>query len=245
MDNVMLFSLCIIPSLILLWYVYIKDKVEKEPFYLLLLLFLGGIIACTISILLSILSKQYICFLNSAYTDMNIFQIIFKVLFTIVIIEEGSKWIINYITIWRNKNFKHIYDPIVYCTFVAIGFATLENIIYGITFSSHGIAPIIMRGFISVPSHAVFGIFMGYYLGISKNALMYNKIKQSRKYRLLSILVPIYLHLVYDLFLVKKNFIMYSLFIIYIIVIYIMAYQRIKRLSSIHKNLSQKEKDIS
>ena len=91
MDNVMLISLCVIPSLILLWYVYIKDKVEKEPFYLLLLLFLGGIIACTISILLSILSKQYIYFLNSAYTDMNIFQIIFKVLFTIVVIEEGSK----------------------------------------------------------------------------------------------------------------------------------------------------------
>ena len=107
------------------------------------------------------------------------------------------------------------------------------------------LVPIIMRGFIAVPSHAVFGIFMGYYLGISKNALMYNKIKQSRKYRLLSILVPIYLHLVYDLFLVKKNFIMYSIFVVYIIVIYIMAYQRIKRLSSIHKNLSQKEKDIS
>lgn len=99
MDNVMLISLCVIPSLILLWYVYIKDKVEKEPFYLSLLLFLGGIIACTISILLSILSKKYICFLNSAYIDMNIFQIIFKVLFTIVIIEEGSKWIINYMTI--------------------------------------------------------------------------------------------------------------------------------------------------
>jgi len=102
-----------------------------------------------------------------------------------------------------------------------------------------------MRGFISVPSHAVFGVFMGYYLGISKNALMYNKTKQSIKYRLLSIIIPIYFHLVYDLFLVKKNFIMYSIFIIYIIVLYIMAYKRIKRLSSIHKNLSQKEKDIS
>lgn len=245
MDNVMLFSLCIIPSLILLWYVYIKDKVEKEPLYLLLVLFLGGIFACIISIFLSILSKQYIYFLNYAYTDMNIFQIIFKVLFTIVIIEEGSKWIINYITIWRNKNFNHIYDPIVYCTFVSIGFATLENVIYGVTFSSHGIVPIILRGFISVPSHAVFGIFMGYYLGISKNALMSNKFKQSRKYRLLSILVPIYLHLVYNLFLVKKNFIMYSLFIIYIIVIYMMAYQKIKKLSLAHKNLLQKGEDIS
>ena len=245
MDNVMLFSLCIIPSLIMLWYVYIKDKVEKEPLFLLFLLFLGGIIACTISILLSILSKQYIYFLNWSYTDMNILQIIFKVLFTIVVIEEGTKWIINYIMIWRNKNFKHIYDPIVYCTFVAIGFATLENIIYGVSFSSYGIVPIIMRGFISVPSHAVFGIFMGYYLGISKNSLMYNKVKQSKKYKLLSIIIPIYLHLVYDLFLVNKNLIMYSIFIMYIIVLYILAYQKINKLSSVHNNLSQKEKDIS
>lgn len=245
MDNVFFISLCIVPSLILLSYIYLKDTVEKEPFYLLLLLFIGGTIACVTSILLSDLSKKYIDFLNAAYTDMNIFQILFKVLFTIVFIEEGLKWIVNYIIIWHNKNFKHIYDPIVYCTFVAIGFATLENIIYGITFSSYGITPLIMRGLISVPSHAVFGIFMGYYLGISKNALMYNKNKQSRKYKFLSIFIPIYFHFIYDLFLVKKNFIMYSIFIIYIIVIYILAYNKIKQLSSVHKNLLQDKKDIS
>ena len=244
MDNAVIISLCIIPSLLLLWYIYIKDKVEKEPIYLLILLFLGGIIACTISIFLSILSKQYIYFLNFAYTDMNIFQIIFKVLFSIVVIEEGSKWIISY-TIWNNKNFNHLYDPIVYCTFVAMGFATLENIIYGFTFSTYGIIPIIMRGLISVPSHAVFGIFMGYYLGISKNAALTSKLKQSKKYKLLSFIIPTYLHLVYNLFLVKKNFIMYSIFIIYIIVIYLLAYQKIKKLSSIHKTFSLKEKDIS
>ena len=129
MDNTIFFSLCIIHGLILLWYVYIKDKVEKEPFYLLLLLFLGGIIACIISIYLSILSKQHIFFLNLPYTDMNIFQILFKFLIFIALIEEGSQWIINYITLWRNKNFNHIYDPVAYCMFVTIGFATLENII--------------------------------------------------------------------------------------------------------------------
>lgn len=243
MDNILLFSLCVIPSLILLWYVYIKDKVEKEPMYLLTLLFIGGIIACTISILLSTISKKYIPFLNLAYPAMNILQIIFKVLITIVLVEECSKWIINYITIWRNKNFKHIYDPIVYCTFVALGFATFENIIYGITFSSRGIMPIIMRGLISVPSHAVFGIFMGYYLGISKNALMYNKVKQSKKYRLYSIIVPIYLHFVYNLLLVKQNTIMYFIFVIYIIVLYISANKKIKKLSSVHNNF-KKNKDI-
>lgn len=236
MNKALIIALCIIPNIALLWYVYIKDKIEKEPFYLLLLLFIEGLFTCTISIIFSTISKKYIHFLNLPYTNMNILQIIFKLLFTIAIVEEGSKWIINYITIWKNKNFKHIYDPIVYSTFISIGFATLENIIYGITFSSYGIIPIIMRGFISVPCHAVFGIYMGYYLGISKNALKYNKKTQSIKYRILSIIIPTLLHLLYDLFLIKKNFIIYTLFIIYIIILYILAYQKVEKLSSVHKN---------
>ena len=72
MDNAVIISLCIIPSLLLLWYIYIKDKVEKEPIYLLILLFLGGIIACTISIFLSILSKQYIYFLNFVASNKSL-----------------------------------------------------------------------------------------------------------------------------------------------------------------------------
>lgn len=243
MDGLILFSLCIIPSLILLWYIYIEDKVEKEPAYLLTLLFIGGIIACNISILISTIFQKYFPFLNLQYSDLNIFQILFKILITIVLVEELSKWIINYITIWKNKNFKHIYDPIVYSTFISLGFATFENIIYGMTFKSYGLFPIIMRGLISVPSHAVFGVFMGFYLGISKNAEMYHKKRQAFKYKIYSILVPIYLHLVYDLLLVNKSTLMYSFFIMYIIVCYILANNKIKKLSSIHKNL--KEKDIS
>ena len=235
MKDILILTLCIIPSLILLWYVYIKDKIEKEPLYLLILLFLGGVIGCISSITISALFKKWMPFLNLSYSSMNIFQIIFKVLFTIAIIEEGIKWLVNYVTIWHNKNFNHIYDPIVYATFVALGFATLENIIYGITFRSHGFVPIIMRGIISVPSHAVFGIFMGYYLGISKNALESSKQKQSRKYRLLSVIIPIILHFIYDLLLIKETFITYALFTIYIISLYILSYFKIKKLSSLPK----------
>ncbi len=235
MKDILILTLCIIPSLILLWYVYIKDKIEKEPLYLLILLFLGGVIGCISSITISALFKKWMPFLNLSYSSMNIFQIIFKVLFTIAIVEEGIKWLVNYVTIWHNKNFNHIYDPIVYATFVALGFATLENIIYGITFRSHGFVPIIMRGIISVPSHAVFGIFMGYYLGISKNALESSKQKQSRKYRLLSVIIPIILHFIYDLLLIKETFITYALFTIYIISLYILSYFKIKKLSSLPK----------
>ena len=236
MSVLVLFSLCIIPSLILLWYIYTKDKVEKEPPYLLTILFIGGIISCIISILISTILKKYIPFLNFQYKDLNILQIIFKILIAIAFLEELSKWTINYIVIWRNENFKHIYDPIVYSTFVSLGFATFENIIYAITYRSYGILPLIVRSLTSVPSHAVFGIFMGFYLGISKNALISHKKKQSTKYKILSIITPTFLHFIYDLLLVNDNPIIYSIFIIYIIICYILANKTVKKLSSINKN---------
>ena len=78
-DNPLLLSLCVIPSMLILWYIYIKDKSEKEPFYLIIILFIGGIISCLISILISIISKQYIPYLNMNYYNMNIFEIFVKV----------------------------------------------------------------------------------------------------------------------------------------------------------------------
>ena len=58
MDKILLFSLCVIPSLILLYYIYIKDRIEKEPPLLLVLLFIGGVIASIISLLIELLLKN-------------------------------------------------------------------------------------------------------------------------------------------------------------------------------------------
>ena len=233
-----LLSLCVIPSLLIIWYIYIKDKSEKEPFYLIIILFIGGIISCLISILISLISKQYIPYLNMSYHNMNIFEIIFKVLIVITLSEEVTKWIINYITIWRNKNFKHIYDPIIYSTCTALGFATFENIIYVSTFQNHGIMVAIMRGLISIPSHAVFGIYSGYYLGIAKNAYFSNKKNKVIKYKILSLILPILLHFTFDILLVKTNGIKYGIFVIFLTILYINAYNIIQKLSNVSKQLN-------
>ena len=239
MDNLALISLlCVFPSLLLLFYIYIEDKIEKEPIYLLVFLFIGGIVSCVISLFLYQRINSYMYFLNLPYNSMSIFQIIFKVLIAIAAIEEITKWLINYFITWNNKNFNYMYDSIVYSTFVSLGFATLENILYGIVYNTDGILPIVMRGLMSVPSHAVFGVFMGYYLGIAKNAVACGKIKQSHKYRILSIVVPICLHFIYNLFLIEKNVYLYLGFIVYIIILYIFANRKIKRISTVSKNIS-------
>ncbi|MEG1008429.1 MAG: PrsW family glutamic-type intramembrane protease [Bacilli bacterium] len=236
-NNILCFTLCIVPSLLLMWYIYIKDKIEKEPPYLLLILYVAGIVSAVISYLISTTLKIYLPFLNNTYSNMNVLQILFKSFIVIAFVEETSKWLINYICTWKNKNFNHLYDPIVYATFISLGFATFENILYGFAYRSFGLMPIILRGVISVPCHAVFGIIMGYYLGIAKNSIASDKLKQSKKYKFKSLIIPILLHLIYDLLLINSTKIYYCLFIFYIITLYAIAFIKIRKLCGIKKKI--------
>lgn len=226
--------LCMIPSIFLLIYIYQKDKIEKEPLPLLIILFLMGMACCLLSIFIAKVFQTYFPFLILSYHDLKLWQIIFKILVTIGFIEEALKWLVTYFITWRNKNFKHVYDPIVYCVTTSLGFATLENIIYALNFKALGILPIFLRGILSVPNHAVFGIFMGYYLGLAK--------KENRKrYKLLSLLVPLYFHFIYDMLLVSKNPFTFLFFIIYVAVCYLFAYSRLKKLAQVKTNLTTKK----
>lgn len=237
--NLFLLFVCILPIILLLWYVYAKDKIEKEPIYLLITLFIGGICACFISTVFSDILKKIFIFLNWHDKDLSIIQIIFKNLVSIALIEEGLKWLIDYFVTWNNKNFNYIYDAIVYAAFVSLGFALLENILYTIAFKNYGLIPIVLRGIISIPSHLVFGIFMGFYLGISKNAIVCNKNNQAIKYKLYSLVIPIILHFVYDLCLVYKNAIVYFIFLLFLIIMYVLAFIKIKKLANLHKILQK------
>lgn len=234
--------LCMIPSFFILIYVYQKDNLEKEPLSLLIILFLMGVFCCVFSIFITNILKAYFPFLTLSYHELKLWQIIFKILLTIGFIEETTKWLSTYFITWHNKNFKHIYDPIVYCVTTSLGFATLENIIYALNFNAYGTLPIFLRGLFSVPNHAVFGIFMGYYLGLSKNATFKHETKQSKIYKLLSLLIPLYFHFIYDMLLVSKSQFIVLFFIIYVLVCYLLAYSRLKKLAQIKNNFHEENR---
>ncbi len=244
-DNLLFFSilliLCTIPSLLILWNIYKNNNKISQPSYLLTGLFIGGIIAGYISIYYSDCLKIWFPFLNLSYNELNISQTIFKLIISIAFVEESSKWIINYLITWKNKHFKYSYNQIIYCVFVSIGFAILENVIYGFSFAQKEILPNLIRGVLCAPCHATFGIAMGYYLGIAKNALIFKNKKQFNKNAILSILVPMILHTIYNLLLIKKNKITYILFIIYILFLIATSMYKIKKLSSINKTIDKKD----
>ncbi|MGQ1910550.1 PrsW family glutamic-type intramembrane protease [Marinifilum sp. RC60d5] len=79
--------------------------------------------------------------------------------------EETFKLLPVYILVCKNPNFNEQFDGIVYAVFVSLGFALAENIMYVfLNEINAGIAKV----FAAIPAHAMFGIMMGYYLGLAK-----------------------------------------------------------------------------
>ena len=96
MKYLYLFLLSLIPSIIILTFVYLTDK-EKEPKGLLVKLFLGGIGACFLTVLVTFLLEAIIPFLNvepEKLVKTPILQFLYCFIL-IGVIEETSKLIMN------------------------------------------------------------------------------------------------------------------------------------------------------
>lgn len=110
---------------------------------------------------------------------------------------QDVKWLFTYVICWKDKNFNYVYDAIVYCVFISLGFASIENLI-AILSNSGGFTLALQRGLITVPAHAFFGIISGYYLGLAKKYEARRWNKRKRKYIILSLLIPIIVHGMFD-----------------------------------------------
>ena len=79
--------------------------------------------------------------------------------FIVAMIEELGKFLGMLLMTWKNKNFDHSYDGVIYGVCSSLGFATLENVIY--VFQG-GIGTGIMRAVSAVPLHCACGVVMGF-----------------------------------------------------------------------------------
>ena len=134
-----------------------------------------------------------------------------------------------YLITWKNKAFDYKFDAIVYCIFTSLGFAFLENLVYCF---NYGLTTALLRAIISVPGHAFFAIYMGYYLGIAKMYHTKKEVNKTSEYTLYSILIPTALHGIYDYCLISGHIGLYILFIVFIITLYILAFKTINTSSN-------------
>lgn len=150
------------PVFVILIYIYIQDKYEKEPAGLLLLSFLfGAIVSILIVTILYLFTGHFI-----PITDVfSVWQQFIQAFVVVALSEEFSKYVIVKYFAQTRKAFNEPYDGIIYAVMVSMGFACTENILYVL---EGGYETAILRAFTAVPAHATFGILMGYYMGKAK-----------------------------------------------------------------------------
>lgn len=152
----------IAPVIIIIIYIYLKDKYEKEPKRLLLKTFLLGAI---ISIIITTILYVFFDFFLPLKAEFSILQQFIKAFFVVALTEEFSKYVTVRYYAQPKKAFNEPFDGIIYAVMVSLGFAATENIMYVM---QGGYKVAILRAFTAVPAHATFGILMGYFMGKDK-----------------------------------------------------------------------------
>jgi RsiW-degrading membrane proteinase PrsW (M82 family) len=188
-------SLAAAPGLAICIYIYWKDKFDPEPRRLLFKSFFLGIG----SVVMTLLSSWII--LPAFGFDGGSSNLIWSLLSCVVgigLIEEYSKYFFVRYFAYKKPAFNEPFDGITYCVIVSMGFATLENFMYVFN-NENGFQVAIMRMFLSVPAHAVFGVIMGYHLGLQKH---YNK----KFAGLCGLMLASVLHGLFDFFLFNAHY---------------------------------------
>lgn len=168
-----LFIIAIIPGITLGLSAYLTDRYDREPMGLLIKVFILG---CLSVIPTAVVENILIYF--------NIFGGLIGIAFQAFIIagmtEEFMKREVVLRTAYKSPAFDEKLDGIIYSAFSALGFATVENIIYvAFRFTTNPHIGL-YRGIFSVPAHTLFAVTMGYYLSMSK----YAEDNSTRKYYL-------------------------------------------------------------
>jgi protease PrsW len=183
--------LAIAPGIAISFFIYFRDRYEKEPFRLLFRCFLFGMLS-TVPAALIELAEGVAGFGNSD----NIIRIFLYAVIGVGLVEELSKFFFIRVYAYPKKAFNEPFDGIVYSVMIAMGFATLENIQYAVV---HGLGTTLIRTFTAVPLHATCGIIMGYFLGMAKFR------PKPSVYIFTGILLATLVHGLYDFFLIQQD----------------------------------------
>jgi RsiW-degrading membrane proteinase PrsW (M82 family) len=147
--------LAVSPGLWWLYYFYKRDALDPEPLNLV-----------RNSFILGAFSTIPAAIISSPFTGNPFIS-------TVVvapIVEESCKCLIVYLYAYRKRQFDEPMDGVIYAAATALGFATLENLLYvGRSYAQGDTAvTALARAFFSVPGHAVFSSMWGAALGVMK-----------------------------------------------------------------------------
>jgi RsiW-degrading membrane proteinase PrsW (M82 family) len=188
-----LLNLAVAPGLFLLIIFYFVDR-EREPMSLIFAAFFAGVGASIPVAILEILAKSFFAPLSQTIHP-QVLQVSYM-FFVVAPVEEVLKFGAVMAVVFVSRQFNEWYDGILYAMVAALGFATLENIFYVL---SQGVAVGLLRFFLSVPAHALFGGIMGFFLSGAKFS------RRKVPWLLGALFFPILLHSLFNSFLVSGH----------------------------------------
>jgi RsiW-degrading membrane proteinase PrsW (M82 family) len=174
----------IIPSVLLLWFFYSRDKYPEPPRVVFATFGLGVltvipvlVVALPLGFALQLVDNPLIFGLGMGSLAAGI-------------PEEFFKFLVIYLYCMRHSAFDEPMDGLVYGATASLGFATLENIMYC---SQGGLIIAIVRALTAVPMHATVGAIMGYYCGRARFTP-----EKRGSLLLAAYCIPMLLHSLYD-----------------------------------------------
>ncbi len=190
---------------------YLFDRHDREPIGMLLKVFFMGMIYVIPTV---IIEKFLLSF--------NIFGGLLGAFYTAFIVAGFSEEFMKRRVVLRHVYFSPVYneklDGIVYCVMSALGFATIENIMY-VVFRFSDVESIgFYRAILSVPAHMLFAVTMGYYLSLAKFSTTQ---EQQRYFIKRSLSVPVILHGIFDFILMSNLEVLMLFFIPFVIYMWI------------------------
>ena len=150
--------LAAVPSVLVIVFIYRKDRGGKEPPLLVFMAFVIGFFAVIPAVILEIL------FVEVGVHFSGIAFRLFRAFVIAAVVEEGVKLAAVRLFLYNRSHFDEVVDGILYTIAASLGFAFFENILYSFGPPSM----MLVRGITAVPLHASASGILGYFIGTTK-----------------------------------------------------------------------------
>lgn len=179
-------ALATLPALLWLWWYVRQDRNQPEPKRFLWQVFLLGALITVPTLFLEFTVDLFLPFASAPLGTVSIIG----ALFVVAPIEETAKFLAVWAGVYRNRVFNERLDGIIYMIVIALGFATVENILVVLR---EGAAIVPLRFITATLLHVLASGIVGYFMGIAKFAK-----RRGGWLVLAGLLIGIALHGLYD-----------------------------------------------
>jgi len=212
------------PAAALAYYIYKKDRVEREPPALLLKLAGFGALSALLAIVLENIADPLITALYDPWEEPFGYAVV-SAFIGVALMEEGAKYLFLRWGSWKDPNFDCRFDGVVYAVCVSLGFAALENLGYVFGYGLE-IAP--ARAVLSIPGHMSFAVVMGYFYSRARLFSNCGDERRSRHYRRWGVVMAALLHGFYDCCLMLESGLATVVFLVFVAALFFAVFRLVR-----------------